>query len=378
MLKDVKIVDTTLRDGEQTAGVVFSNAEKLAIARLLSEAGVFQIEVGVPAMGGAEKEAIKTIVQAGLKSSLMGWNRAITGDIEASIDCGLDAVAISISVSDVHIKEKLDKSRDWVLETMTRAINFAKSHGLYVSANAEDASRADPAFLLSFVKTAQDAGADRLRYCDTTGSLDPLGAFEKITELIQKTGLPVEIHSHNDFGMATGSTLAALEAGATFASVTVNGLGERAGNAALEEVVMALKYLKNYETGFDVSKIRALSDYVAAASGREIPDNKPIVGRNIFRHEAGIIANAIIKQPGMYDVFPPAVVGGVRQLLISKHSGRSAIIAKFNEYGIVLDENSAGQILAKVREKAIAAKRPLFDKELMQLYYEIVGYPKKC
>ncbi|MBI5399026.1 homocitrate synthase [Candidatus Saganbacteria bacterium] len=377
MLKDIKIVDTTLRDGEQTAGVVFSNEEKLTIARLLSEAGVFQIEVGVPAMGGAEKEAIKSIVKAGLKSSLMGWNRAITEDIESSIACGLDAVAISISVSDVHIKEKLNKSREWVLETVCRAINFAKSHGLYVSANAEDASRANSEFLLTFVKTVKDAGADRLRYCDTTGSLDPLSAYAKIKEILEKVGLPLEIHTHNDFGMASGNTLAALEAGAAFASVTVNGLGERAGNAALEEIVMALKYLKNYDVGFDITKIRSLSDYVAKASDREIPASKPIVGKNIFRHEAGIIADAILKHPGMYDVFPPQVVGGIRQLLISKHSGRAAIISKYNEYGIEIDEAAAGKILEAVREKSIEMKRPLFDKELMQIYYEIVGYPKK-
>ena len=376
MLKDIKIVDTTLRDGEQTAGVVFSNEEKLKIARLLSEAGVFQLEVGVPAMGGAEKEAIKSMVKAGLKSSLMGWNRAMTSDIDASIECGLDAVAISISISDVHIKEKLNKTRDWVLETVTQAINYAKSHGLYVSANAEDASRADPAFILQFMETTREAGADRFRYCDTTGSLDPLRAYEEIKGLIQKTGLPIEIHTHNDFGMATGVTLAALEAGANFASVTVNGLGERAGNAALEEVVMALKYLKHIETGFDVSKIKEICEYVAKASGREIPVNQPIVGRNLFMHEAGIIANAILKQPSTYDIFSPSVVRGIRQLLIGKHSGRSSIISKFDEYGIVLDEDTAGKILEKVREKAVEVKRPLFDKELMQIYYEIVGYPK--
>lgn len=377
MLKDIKIVDTTLRDGEQTAGVVFSAAEKLEIARLLSGAGVFQLEVGVPAMGGSEKEAIKTIVKAGLKCSLMGWNRAVISDIEASIECGLDAVAISISSSDVHIQEKLQKTREWVLDTTTRAVNFAKSHGLYVSANAEDASRADPAFLLQFIKTIRDAGADRLRFCDTTGSLDALSTYEKIKEIIQKTGITVEFHTHNDFGMATASTLAALEGGATFASVTINGLGERAGNAATEEVVMALKYLKKYDVGFDISKIREICDYVAKASGREIPPNKPIVGRGLFLHEAGVIADAILKQPSAYEIFAPSLVGGIRQLIIGKHSGRAAIVSKFSEYGIEIDEEVAGKILEKVREKAVEVKRPLFDKELMQIYYEIAGYPKK-
>ncbi|MEK7375715.1 MAG: homoaconitate hydratase, partial [Candidatus Margulisiibacteriota bacterium] len=203
MLKDIKIVDTTLRDGEQTAGVVFSIDEKVEIAKRLSEAGAFQLEVGVPAMGGSEKEAIKQIVKSDLKSSIMGWNRAVTSDIDASIECGLDAVAISISASDVHITEKLKKTREWVLDTITRAINYAKSHGLYVSANAEDASRADPAFLDQFIKTVEAAGADRIRYCDTTGFLDPLSTYQKISEIIKKSGLPIEIHKHNDFGIAT-------------------------------------------------------------------------------------------------------------------------------------------------------------------------------
>lgn len=377
MLKDIKIVDTTLRDGEQTAGVVFSVEEKIKIAQMLSSAGVYQLEVGVPAMGGSEKEAISAIAKANLKSSLLGWNRAVVSDIQASIDCGLDAVAISIPTSDIHIEEKLQKSRDWVLDTITRAVNFAKSHGLYVSANAEDSSRANPEFLITFINTIKEAGADRVRLCDTTGSMDPLISFNTIKEILVKTALPIEFHTHNDFGMATASTLAALEGGAVFASVTVNGLGERAGNAALEELVMALKYLKNYDTGFDISKIKEICEYVAQASGKEIPPNKPIVGKNLFLHEAGVIADAIIKKPNTYEIFPPSIVGGVRQLVISKHSGRAAIISKFLEYGINIDDKTAGKILEKVRERATQQKHPLFDKELMQIYYEVTGYPKK-
>lgn len=377
MLKDIKIVDTTLRDGEQTAGVVFTIDEKLEIARKLSNAGVFQLEVGVPAMGGSEKEAIKAIVKSNLKSSIMGWNRAVTSDIQESIDCGLDAVAISISASDIHITEKLKKSREWVLDTITRAVNFAKSHGLYVSANAEDASRADKEFLFQFINTVEAAGADRIRYCDTVGVLDPISTYETMKELSSRINIPIEIHTHNDFGMATAATIAALDGGASFASVTVNGLGERAGNAALEEVVMALKYIKKYDARFDVTKIKDICEFVAKASHREIPPNKPIVGKNLFLSEAGIIADAILKQPDVYEVFPPSIIGGVRQLLISKHSGRASIISKFNEYGIKIDDQTAGKILEKVREKAVEFKRPLFDKEIMQIYYDIAGYPKR-
>ncbi|MGB9767542.1 MAG: homocitrate synthase [Dictyoglomus sp.] len=367
---EIKIVDTTLRDGEQTAGVVFSKAEKLQIARMLDEIGVHQIEVGIPVMGGDEEEAIKAIVKAGLKASIMGWNRAVISDIEASLRCGVDAVAISISTSDIHIKYKLKKTREWVLESMVKATEFAKKHGVYISVNAEDASRTDMDFLLQFAKAAKEAGADRLRYCDTVGIMEPFTMYEVIKTIIEKVGIPVEMHTHNDFGMATANALAGVRAGATYVGVTVNGLGERAGNAALEEVVMALKYIYNIDVGIKTYKLRELSEYVAKASQRELPVNKAIVGKNIFAHESGIHADGVIKYPKTYEVFSPEEVGGERQIVIGKHSGTHALIRKFQEYGITLSEEDAQELLKKVRALAVELKRPLFDKELMYLYQD--------
>ncbi|MDP4126687.1 MAG: homoaconitate hydratase, partial [Bacillota bacterium] len=230
-MRHLTIVDTTLRDGEQTAGVVFANQEKLRIARLLDEVGVQQIEAGVPVMGGDEKKAISDIVKLGLKASIMGWNRAVVSDIETSLACGVDAVAISISTSDIHIEHKLMTTREDVLERMIKATTFAKSQGLYISVNAEDASRTDMDFLVQFAREAKKAGANRLRYCDTVGILDPFTTYDRIKTLIEKTGLDIEMHTHDDFGMATANALAGVKAGATHVGVTVNGLGERAGNA---------------------------------------------------------------------------------------------------------------------------------------------------
>ena len=223
---------------KQTAGVVFANAEKIAIAEILSNMGIDQLEVGIPTMGGDEKEAIKQIVKRNLKSSIMAWNRAVISDIEQSIDCGVDAVAISISVSDIHIKHKLKTSREWVLENMVKAVLYAKKNGLYVSVNGEDASRADRDFLVEFINAAKEAGADRFRYCDTVGIMDPFKIYTDIKYLEEKTGFDIEMHTHNDFGMATANAVAGVKAGANYVGVTVNGLGERAGNAALEEVIM--------------------------------------------------------------------------------------------------------------------------------------------
>lgn len=366
----VKIVDTTLRDGEQTAGIVFSNQEKLEIARLLSAAGVYQIEAGVPAMKGDEKEAIKAIVKEGLRVSILGWCRAVTGDIQDAIDCGLDAVCVSVPVSDVHIEKKLKKTRAWIHDQARRAINFAKSHGLYVSCNAEDASRARMEDLITFTRIVKGAGADRLRFCDTVGILGPTQTKRMIATLKQEVGLPIEVHAHNDFGMATANSLAGYEAGAEFISVTVNGLGERAGNAALEEIIMALKYVEQNPADFDISKIKGLSEFVAKASGREIPVAKPIIGKNIFTHEAGVQVDGLAKEPSTYEIFHPSEIGGERQMVIGKHSGKSSLQIKFKEYGIDLDKQLAVKILKEVRKKSVEVKRTLFDKELMSIYYQ--------
>jgi len=360
--------DTTLRDGEQTAGVVFANSEKVRIAQLLAEIGVPQIEVGIPAMGGDELEAIKQIVALDLPASILAWNRAVISDIEASLQTGVDAVAISISASDIHIEHKLHRNRAWVLESIKRSVDFAKSHGLYVSLNAEDASRADPEFLLEFARTGRECGADRLRYCDTLGILEPFQTYERVKAIIDETGLAVEMHTHNDFGLATANALAGVRAGATYVNVTVNGLGERAGNAALEEVAMALQYIMGMPLGLDTSRFREISEYVARASGRPLPACKAIVGDNVFAHESGIHADGVLKDPRNYEAFAPEVVGQTRQLVIGKHSGSKMVKFKFAEFGIQLTDEEASEILARARRMAVEVKRSLFDKELMYIY----------
>ncbi|HAU31310.1 MAG: Homocitrate synthase [Desulfotomaculum sp. 46_296] len=371
--RKIVIIDTTLRDGEQTAGVVFANREKIRIARFLDEMGVHQIEAGVPVMGGDEKEAITSICRAGLKASIMGWNRPVISDIEASLECGVDAVAISISTSDIHINYKLQASREWVLEKMVKAVEFAKKHGMYVSANAEDASRTDMDFLIQYAKTVKEAGADRLRYCDTVGILDPFTTYERISTIIEKAKIEVEMHTHNDFGMATANTVAGVKAGANYVGVTVNGLGERAGNAALEEVVMALKHILKMDLCFKTEMLHEVSDYVSRASGRELPSWKAIVGRNMFTHESGIHADGMMKNPKTYEAFHPEEVGLQRQIVIGKHSGTAALKSKFAEYGIHLSEFKAQELLAKVRSYCVSLKRPLFDKELMYIYEDYFG-----
>jgi len=369
--KKVTIVDTTLRDGEQTAGVVFANEEKIMIAQMLSDLGVDQLEVGIPTMGGDEKEAIKEIVKRNLKPSIMAWNRAVIGDIEQSIDCGVDAVAISISVSDIHIQHKLKTSREWVLESMVKSVEYAKKNGLYVSVNGEDASRADKDFLVEYINAAKQAGADRFRYCDTVGIMEPFKIRDDIKYIYDKTNFDIEMHTHDDFGMATANAVAGIKGGASHVGVTVNGLGERAGNAALEEVIMALMLVCGYNGDtINTQMFREVSQYVSRASGRELPIWKAIVGTNMFAHESGIHADGAIKDPKNYEAFDPKIVGLERQIVIGKHSGRASIINKFKEYNRVLTDDEAKGILELVRSTSVRLKRTLFDKEVVQLYKE--------
>lgn len=371
--REIKIVDTTLRDGEQTAGVVFANNEKITIAQMLSDLGVDQLEVGIPAMGGDEKDAIKKICKRNLKSSIMAWNRAVIGDIEQSIDCGVDAVAISISVSDIHIQNKLRTSREWVIENMVKSVEYAKKNGLYVSINGEDASRADDDFLIQFIEAGKRAGADRFRFCDTVGVMDPFTIRNKIEKIHKATNFDIEMHTHNDFGMATANAIAGAIGGANHIGVTVNGLGERAGNAALEEVLMALKHVFRYDMDIDTKKFKELSEYVSNASGRELPAWKAIVGSNMFKHESGIHADGALKDPKNYEAFEPEEVGLQRQIVIGKHSGKAAIINKFLEYDIELSPEMASKVLEEIRAVSVRMKRSLFDKEIVGIYYDLLA-----
>jgi homocitrate synthase NifV len=370
----VFINDTTLRDGEQSAGVVFTSEEKMRIARMLDEIGVHEIEVGVPAMGGGEVEAIKAIVSLGLRATLITWNRPVIADVEASLRCNVGAVAVSISISDMHIERKLRRSREWVLDSVRQATHYAKSHGLYVSVNAGDASRADPDFLAEFASGAREAGADRFRFCDTVGVLDPFRTYEAVRRLIEEVGIDVEIHTHDDFGMATANALAGVRAGARYVDTTVNGLGERAGNACLAEVVMALKHIEGIDLGINTRQLRAISKYVADVSHRPLSVSKAITGDGIFAHESGIHADGVLKHPPTYEAFSPDEVGLERRIMVGKHSGSHTIRFKFaQEFGIELTEDVAREILARARALALSRKRALYDGELAHIYRELCG-----
>jgi len=371
MIHPIIINDTTLRDGEQTAGVAFNVREKLAIARLLDQIGIPELEVGIPIMGGEEAEAIKALVQAGLTARLLGWNRCKIADLTASLACGLQRVHISVPVSDVQIAVKFHSNRWAMLAQLKKCIEFAKAHGLFVAVGGEDSSRADPAFLLEVARYSQAWGAERFRFCDTVGRLDPFATYERIQQLTSALEIPVEMHTHNDLGMAVANALAGIRAGASSVNTTVNGLGERAGNAALEEVVMALKEIYGIKLPIHTSRFWELSQVVAQAANSPPPLCKPVVGQNTFSHESGIHTHGLLVNADTYEPYPPEVVGRQRRFVIGKHSGTHLIIYLLQQEGIQITPPQAQAILAIVRQRATQSKRGLSLAELVQISQQI-------
>jgi homocitrate synthase NifV len=361
------IIDSTLRDGEQAPGVVFTLDEKLRIAALLEDCGVKEVEVGTPAMGEDEIRVIREIVQAGFRFEKLCWARAKESDIAASAKTGANRINISFSVSDIQLSA-MGRDRMWVLKQLRPIIAFARQQFDFVAVGAQDASRANRNFLDEFIAACLDEGVNRIRLADTVGILNPLSTAELFSSISVKFPfVDFEFHGHNDLGMATANSVTALMTGASVVSATVNGLGERAGNACLEEVAAALKIAAGVDCKIHLPNIQALCQFVAQASFKPIPASKPISGEMVCRHESGIHCNGLLKNELSYQPFLSTEIGKSTEMVIGRHSGGKAIRHILEKQQINVNERQTTLLTEQVKALSLRSKRGLQVEELISL-----------
>jgi homocitrate synthase NifV len=366
------VVDTTLRDGAQAPDVAFSHTQRMGIAVALAALGVDEIEVGCPAMGCAEQAVIRRIVAQRLRCRLTGWCRACAADLDAAADCGLTAVHLAVPGSAIQLAA-LDKTWLWVRRTLSTLLPRARRRFAFVSVGVMDAARTAPTRLCELAQLCAALGVDRLRLADTVGVWNPRSAAEAVRQVVAAAPrLTIGVHMHNDLGMAVGNTVAALEAGATSTDVTVLGLGERAGNAPLEELVAALVATTDISCRVAASGLAELCDQVAACVGEVIGPRKPIVGGNVFRHQSGIHVRGLLREPRCFEPFAPTAVGrGDRRLELGTHSGRAGLMAALATVGVCPNARVVNELLELVRDEAGRTRRPVPPQRAAALHDEL-------
>lgn len=352
----IYIFDTTLRDGEQTPGVALTVDDKIQIAQKLNNLGVDKIEVGFPASSDGEIESARKIKAMDLESTLVGLARSLKSDIDAVIDSDLDYIHTFIGTSPLHRDYKLKKSKDQIIDSAVSAVEYAKDHGLTVEFSAEDATRTEKDFLFDVFSAVSDAKVDFIDVPDTVGVLTPKDTRLLIGDVVKTFNIPISVHFHNDFGLATANTLTAIECGANQAHVTVNGLGERTGNCSLEELVMTLKVAYGIDLGLDTTRLYSLSNLVGRLTGVKMPVNKPIVGDNAFTHESGIHVHGILNNSFTYEPMSPEMVGHSRRIVLGKHTGANSLRSKLKEYHIDLNEKQFENVLSQIKSLGDSGK----------------------
>ena len=370
--EDVFISDCTLREGEQQAGVVLSRKEKIHLAHMLDEIGIPQLEVGMPAVSGEEEGNIKALAKEDLNAKLIAVCRSIREDVDKAERCGVWGVSCSLPIGELQIKHKLKWPEEKVVDVAVEITSYAHERGFYVVLSPYDTTRTDPAFLETFLKTVTGQGwVDRIRVVDTVGGITPQAIGYLVRKMIEVTGKPIEVHCHNDFGLATANTVAALCAGAQVASTALNGMGERAGCAATEEVALALSILYGVDMGLDLSKFYEASVLLQRYSGVKLQRHKAVTGTGAFAQEAGLVVTGWKELPFTAEPYLPELVGQKASLLLGKKSGRDSIVVKLNEMGISASEEEVGKMLKEVKERAQKTKEPIGDEEFETIVRDV-------
>ncbi|RLG93134.1 2-isopropylmalate synthase, partial [Candidatus Bathyarchaeota archaeon] len=368
----VRIFDTTLRDGEQTPGVSLTPEEKFEIGVQLDKLGVDVIEAGFPSASEGERKAVRELAHAGLKAEICALTRAIKSDIDAALSCDVDSIHTFISTSEVQMKYALNMTPDEVLEKSFEAVQYIKDHGVICEFSPMDATRTDFNFLRKVCMTAEEAGADRINIPDTVGIMNPDSMRRLISRLRETLKVPLSVHCHDDFGLAVANSLAGVDGGAAQVHVTVNGLGERAGNAALEEVVMGLHMIYKLKTGVNTRLLYETSKLVSRLTGVPIQPNKAIVGENAFAHESGIHTKGVVIKPLTFEPISPELVGRRRKLIAGKLAGRHGIRAELREAGIHPTEKQLKEIVKRVKELGDKGKT-VTDADLFAIARAVMG-----
>jgi len=376
MAKKIKVLDTTLRDGEQTPGVSLTVEEKLTVAKALDDLGVDVIEAGSAVTSAGERASIKKIASEGLSAEVSSFARVLKSDVDYALECDVDSVFLVVPTSDLHLKYKLKKTRDEILDLAADVVTYCKSHGLVVDVCCEDGSRSDVKFLAKMLKVVEKTKANRFTVADTVGVATPEHLSTVFSTLSKKTKLPLGVHCHDDLGLATANTISSVKAGAGMIDVSVNGLGERAGNASLEEVVLALKMGYGVTTSVDLTKLTEVSKLVEKLYGVPVPPNKAVVGENAFTHEAGIHVDGILKKSETYEAIKPESVGAKRRFVLGKHVGAKALKKMLDERGLKVTDAQLAKIYEKVKYTSDKGRR-VTSADLDAIAESVLGVKKK-
>lgn len=375
---DVIISDCTLREGEQQAGVILSRKEKIRLAHILDEIGIPQLEVGMPAVSPEEEGNIRAIVKERLKARLVGVCRSLKEDIDKAESCGVWGVVCSAPVGELQIKYKLKWPEEKIIEVASQITSYAHKKGFHVILSPMDTTRSNPSFLERYLRTVTREGwVDCVRLVDTAGGITPQGIGYLVKKMREFSGKPIEVHCHNDFGLATANTLVALSAGAQIASTSLNGMGERSGCAATEEVALALYILYGRDMGLDLTKFYKTSILLQKYSGVKLQPHKAVVGSGAFAQEAGLVVTGWKEFPLTAEPYLPELVGQKASLLLGKKSGKDSIWIKLKEMRVSMSEKEVDGILREIKSRAQKKKESIDDVEFKKIVRQMIQGKKK-